>query len=162
VPATITTIDAESPNEPVIVMTRLFDARRELVWKVITDPKHVAEWYGGHGFTNPVCEMDIRPGGRWHHVMQAPTGAQFTIDAVFTEVREPERLAWRTIPDKKRNPPPPTMEQSITLEQRGNQTKFILVARFDSMAERDLTVQMGFATIVSQGIERIEAHLKTV
>jgi uncharacterized protein YndB with AHSA1/START domain len=80
------TLDGSSTNDPVIVITRMFDAPRELVWIAITDPKHVAHWYGGQGFTNPVCEMDLRPGGAWHHVMQAPNGTRFTINSVFEEV----------------------------------------------------------------------------
>jgi uncharacterized protein YndB with AHSA1/START domain len=155
-------IDASSPNEPVILITRMFDAPRALVWKVITDPKHVVQWYGGHGFTNPVCEMDVRPGGTWRHVMQAPSGAQYNIDSVFLEVVEPERLVWETIKDEKRNPAPPTAVHTLTLEERGLQTKWTLVARFNSIAERDLTAQMGFGEMVSQGAERIAACLKTL
>jgi hypothetical protein len=50
-------IDISSSSEPVIAITRVFDAPRTLVWKAITDPKHLARWYGGPGFTSPVCEM---------------------------------------------------------------------------------------------------------
>ena len=57
------TIDVSSIDQPLIVITRMFDAARALVWTAITDPKNVAQWYGGPGFTNPVCEMDLRPGG---------------------------------------------------------------------------------------------------
>ncbi|MBA3542086.1 MAG: SRPBCC domain-containing protein, partial [Deltaproteobacteria bacterium] len=46
------------PDAPIIIMTRYFQAPRELVWSVLTDPRHVAEWFGGHGFSNPICEMD--------------------------------------------------------------------------------------------------------
>ena len=113
------TIDASSPNEPVIVITRMFAAPRELVWRAITDPKHVAQWYGGQGFTSPVCEMDVRPGGTWRHVMQAPNGPQFAINSVFLEVVEPERLVWTTANDVKRNPPPPTSVTTVTLEVHG-------------------------------------------
>jgi uncharacterized protein YndB with AHSA1/START domain len=155
-------VDVSSMDEPVIVITRLFDAPRELVWKAITDPQHVAQWYGGHGFTNPVCEMDVRQGGIWRQVMQAPSGAQFTINSVFLEVLEPERLVWKTTKDEQRNPPPPTSVNTLTLEERGTQTKWTLVARFDSIAERDFTAQMGFGNMVSQGAERIAECLKTL
>jgi uncharacterized protein YndB with AHSA1/START domain len=93
-------------ERPVIVITRMFDAPRALVWFAITDPKNVAEWYGGPGFTNPVCEMDLRPGGAWHHVMQSPNGMRFTINSIFEEVVAPERLVWRTVKDPNRNPAP--------------------------------------------------------
>jgi uncharacterized protein YndB with AHSA1/START domain len=50
-------------DEPIITMVRIFDAPRELVFKAWTDPEHLAQWWGPHGFTNPVCEVDLRPGG---------------------------------------------------------------------------------------------------
>jgi uncharacterized protein YndB with AHSA1/START domain len=154
------TIDHSSTNDAVIVITRVFDAPRELVWKAIVDPAHVKQWYGGPGFTNPVCKMDVRPGGSWHHVMQAPNGMQFTIDSIFEEVIEPERLVWRVLKDPKRNPPPPTSLNTLTLEDLGVQTKWKLVSRFDSIAERDVSVQMGFAQMISMGLERMAEHLK--
>jgi len=156
------TIDASSMDEPVIIITRTFDAPRELVWTAITDSKHVAQWYGGPGFTNPVCQMDLRPGGAWHHVMQAPNGTRFTINSVFEEIVEPERLVWRTIKDPDRNPPPPTSLNTITLETRGQQTRWKLVTLFDSIADRDLSAKMGFGQMISMGTDRMAAHLETL
>ncbi|HEX4151618.1 MAG TPA: SRPBCC domain-containing protein [Steroidobacteraceae bacterium] len=155
-------IDVSTPDRPVIVITRDFDAPRDLVWKVITDPKHVAVWYGGPGFTNPVCEMDLRPGGTWHHVMQAPDGTRYTINSVFEEIVEPERLIWRTIKDPDRNPPPPTSLNTVTLEIRGQQTRWKLVSLFDSMIDRDLTAKMGFGQMIGLGTDRIAAHLTSL
>ena len=55
--------EATVPPDREFVITRVFDAPRALVWKAWTDPKHMAQWWGPHTFTNPVCEMDVRPGG---------------------------------------------------------------------------------------------------
>jgi uncharacterized protein YndB with AHSA1/START domain len=155
-------IDVSDADRPVIVITRDFDAPRALVWKAITDPKHVAAWYGGPGFTNPVCEMDLRPGGAWHHVMQAPNGTRYTIDSIFEEIVEPERLVWRTVKDPHRNPSPPTSLNTVTLEARGDQTRWKLVTLFDSFADRDLSAKMGFGQMISMGTDRIASHLKTL
>ncbi len=155
-------VDISSTKDPLIIITRMFDAPREDVWTAITDPKHVAQWYGGQGFTNPVCEMDLRPGGAWHHVMQAPNGAQYRIESIFEEVTPPERLVWRTIKDPNRNPAPPTSHNTITLNTRGTQTEWMLVARFDSFADRDTTAQWGFGQTISAGLDRLENHLKTI
>ena len=155
-------IDVSAADRPVIIITRDFDAPRELVWKAITDPKQVAVWYGGPGFTNPVCEMDLRPGGAWHHVMQAPNGMRYTIDSVFEEIVAPERLTWRTIKDPNRNPPPPTSHNAVTLEARGQQTRWKLVTLFDSIADRDLAAKMGFGQMISMGTDRMAAHLETL
>ncbi|HTB04228.1 MAG TPA: SRPBCC domain-containing protein [Bradyrhizobium sp.] len=155
-------IDVSAADRPVIVITRDFDAPRELVWKAITDPRQVAVWYGGPGFTNPVCEMDLRPGGAWHHVMQAPNGTRYTINSVFEEIVEPERLVWRTIGDPDRNPAPPTSHNTVTLEVRGQQTRWKLVTLFDSIADRDLSAKMGFGQMISMGTDRMAAHLATL
>jgi uncharacterized protein YndB with AHSA1/START domain len=155
-------IDVSAADRPVIVITRDFDAPRELVWKAITDPRQVAVWYGGPGFTNPVCEMDLRPGGAWHHVMQAPNGTRYTINSVFEEIVEPERLVWRTIGDPDRNPAPPTSLNTVTLEVRGQQTRWKLVTLFDSIADRDLSAKMGFGQMISMGTDRMAAHLATL
>jgi uncharacterized protein YndB with AHSA1/START domain len=155
-------IDISAVDKPVVVITRDFDAPRALVWKVITDPKHVAAWYGGSGFTNPVCEMDLRPGGAWRHVMQAPNGARYTINSIFEEIVEPERLVWRTVKDPDRNPPPPTSLNTVTLEIRGQQTRWKLVSLFDSFADRDLAAKMGFGQMISMGTDRMAAYLATL
>jgi uncharacterized protein YndB with AHSA1/START domain len=153
-------IDVSDADRPVIVITRDFDAPRELVWKAITDPKQVAVWYGGPGFSNPVCEMDLRPGGAWRHVMQAPNGARYTINSIFEEIVEPERLAWRTVKDPDRSPSPPMSFNTITLEVRGeHKTHWKLVTLFDSFADRDLSAKMGFGQMISMGTDRLAAHL---
>ena len=150
------------PTDDQILITREFDAPRDLVWSAITSPSQVALWYGGPGFTNPVCEMDLRPGGAWRHVMQAPNGMRFSIDSVFEEVVAPERLVWRTIADPERDPPPPTSLNTVTLEARGQQTRWKLVTLFDSMAARDLSARMGFAQMISLGTDRMAAHLENL
>lgn len=155
-------IDHSSADDAVIVITRVFDAPRQMVWKAIVDPAHVKQWYGGPGFTNPVCDMDVRRGGAWHHVMQAPNGMRFTIDSIFEEVVEPERLVWRTIKDPARNPPPPTSLNTLTLEDLGAQTRWKHVARFDSITERDVSAKMGFGQMFSASLERMADHLKTL
>ena len=106
--------------------------------------------------------MDLRPGGAWHHVMQAPNGARYTINSVFEEIVEPELLVWRTIKDPNRNPPPPTSVNTVTLEARGQQTRWTLVTLFDSIADRDLSAKMGFGQMISMGTDRMAAHLETL
>jgi uncharacterized protein YndB with AHSA1/START domain len=66
-----------NPTEASIVITRIFDAPRELVWKAWTDPKHMAQWWGPQGFTNPVCELDVRVGGAWRIVMRSSDGIEY-------------------------------------------------------------------------------------
>ena len=75
-----------------IVIERVFDAPRELVWKAWTDPEHVAKWWGPHGMTTRVEELDLRPGGTWRYVMLAPNGSEFPQKGVFREIVPPEMI----------------------------------------------------------------------
>jgi uncharacterized protein YndB with AHSA1/START domain len=77
-----------------IFFERVFDAPRELVFDVWTDPKHVAQWWGPSGFTNTVQEMDVRPGGEWRFIMHGPNGVDYPNRIVFVEVIRPERLVY--------------------------------------------------------------------
>jgi uncharacterized protein YndB with AHSA1/START domain len=159
----LTTLDAASAADAVIVLTRLYDAPRELVWEAITDPRHVAQWYGGEGFSSPVCEMDVRPGGQWRHVMRAPNGMEFPVNSVFVEVEPPERLVWTSgDPEAAAAAGKPLNVTTVTLEARGAQTHWVMEARFGSLADRDMAVRMGFGNLVSQGAERMAALLKTL
>jgi uncharacterized protein YndB with AHSA1/START domain len=77
-----------------LVLTRLIDAPRDLVFRAWTDPRHLAQWWGPHGFTNPVCEVDLRPGGALRIEMRGPDGAVYPLRGVFREVVAPERLVF--------------------------------------------------------------------
>jgi uncharacterized protein YndB with AHSA1/START domain len=153
----------EIPNEePVVIMTRTFAAPRDVVWTAFTDPRHVSKWYGGHGFDNPVCEMDVRPGGLWRHTMRTPDGTEFPMEFVYLEVVRPERLVWKnarpvTDPTRGKN-----VTNIVTLEDAGAQTKWKLVARFDSLAERDHAMGMGFSRVITQGSEKLDAIVRAL
>lgn len=85
---------ATESTEWDLVMTRVFDAPRELVFKVWTETKHVAQWWGPKGFTNPVCEMEVRVGGAIRIHMRAPNGVVYPMTGVFQEITAPERLVF--------------------------------------------------------------------
>ena len=77
-----------------VTITRLFDAPRALVFKAWTDPKQLAQWWGPHGFTTPVCEVDVRPGGALLIHMRGPDGVVYPNKGVFHEIVEPDRLVF--------------------------------------------------------------------
>jgi uncharacterized protein YndB with AHSA1/START domain len=77
-----------------LLTTRLFDAPREVVFRAWTDPERLKRWWGPKGFTNPVCEVDVRPGGAIRIHMRAPDGVVYPMTGVFHEIVEPERLVF--------------------------------------------------------------------
>lgn len=94
----MTDMNNPSPASPPreLVITRLFNAPRSLVFKVWTDPKHVAKWWGPKGYTNPVCELDVRPGGAIYIEMTGPDGIMIPNKGIFHEIVEPERIVFTT------------------------------------------------------------------
>jgi len=86
VPSKTKTKERGRAKETELVITRVFDAPRELVWKAWTDPDQVARWWGPKGFTAPACKMDLRVGGEYLNYMRSPEGQDFWSKGVFREV----------------------------------------------------------------------------
>src|SRR3954471_663109 len=85
---------ANLSSDREIVISRLFDAPRELVWAAWTDPQQVVQWWGPKGFTTTIHEMDVRPGGVMRHTMHGPDGTDYANKSVFKEVVKPERIVY--------------------------------------------------------------------
>jgi uncharacterized protein YndB with AHSA1/START domain len=145
-----------------IIMGRVYDAPRLLVWEAMTQPRHVRQWWGGPGFSNPVCEMDVRPGGLWNHVMRFPDGKELHMNFVFLEVEPPSRLVWQHVDHGTRGAGPPTCLTTVTLEDLGKHTRWRMVAEFNSIAEREAAVAMGFSGPIEASNSRLVEYLKTM
>jgi uncharacterized protein YndB with AHSA1/START domain len=87
-----------------IATTRLFDAPRDLVFDVFTNPEHLKHWWGPNGFTISTYEYDARPGGIWRLCMHGPDGRDYQNRVVFVDVERPYRLAFKHVPDKDTEP----------------------------------------------------------
>jgi uncharacterized protein YndB with AHSA1/START domain len=88
---------ATNHGEGTVVITRVFDAPRDLVWRAWTDAKMMAQWFGPRGFTSSVPELDLRVGGALRIVMHGPDGNDYPMKGVFREVVKPERLVFSNI-----------------------------------------------------------------
>jgi uncharacterized protein YndB with AHSA1/START domain len=115
-----------------LVIKRVFDAPRELVFAVWTDPEHVAQWWGPNGFSTTIQEMDVRPDGIWRLVMHGPDGTDYKNKIVFLEVVKPERLVYKHEPEKGSEPV--TFETTVTFADRGNKTELTFRILFPSAA----------------------------
>jgi uncharacterized protein YndB with AHSA1/START domain len=121
--------ESTQPAEREITITRLFDAPRSLVFKMWTDPRHLAHWWGPKSFTNPVCEADVRVGGKWRITMRAPNGEEYPGGGVYREILEPERLVFtNNATDKDGNL---VLEglTTVTFVEVGRQTRLTVQSR---------------------------------
>jgi uncharacterized protein YndB with AHSA1/START domain len=84
----------EEPADHELVITRIFAAPRELVWKAFTECERLMRWLGPKGFTLPFCKIDLRVGGVWFYCMRSPKGQDFWNTGVYREIVEPERLVY--------------------------------------------------------------------
>jgi uncharacterized protein YndB with AHSA1/START domain len=74
----------ESLADRSIVVSRVVNAPRELVWQAMTEPAHIVHWWGPRGFTTTIGEMDVRLGGAWRHIMRGPDGTEYPNSCIFT------------------------------------------------------------------------------
>src|SRR5580658_923888 len=143
------------PSKWDLVMTRVFDAPRELVFRVWTDTRHMARWWGPKGFTNPVCEMDVRPGGALRIVMRAPDGVDYPMRGVFREIVEPERLVFTNIAlDEDGNA---VLEglTTVTFAEHGGKTKLTLQTSAVGLAAEAAEKLEGMEEGWTQSLERL-------
>ena len=129
---------AARPAERELVITRVFDAPRPLVFKAWTKPEHLVRWWGPQGFTTPSCTMDVRPGGAFRLCMRSPEGTDHWLRGVYREIVEPERLvctwAWE---DAEGKPGHETL-LTVSFAEHGGKTKLTLhQAVFESVTARD-------------------------
>lgn len=152
---------ATATSDREIVISRVFDAPRALVFKAWTDPHHVAQWWGPNGFTNTVYEMDVRPGGVWRYVMHGPDGVDYKNKVVFAEVVEPERLVYTHGDDDGGESEP--FHVTVTFAEQDGKTTLTMRSRFASVAERDRVVkEFGAIEGANQMLGRLADHLATM
>ena len=156
--STMTSVNSPivEPSERVLVITRIFDAPRELVFEAWTDPKHVAQWWGPNGFTNTIHEMNVRPGGVWRFVMHGPDGVDYPNKIVYEEIVKPERLVYSHVSG-------PKFQTTVTFDEQGGKTKLTMRMLFDTAAEHDKAVKVfGAVEGAKQTFERLAEHLAKI
>ncbi|MFL6244687.1 MAG: SRPBCC family protein [Thermoanaerobaculia bacterium] len=153
---------AEERNEDrEIVVTRQFDAPRELVWDAWTQPQHVAQWWGPNGFTNTIREMSVQPGGVWRVMMHGPDGIDYPNKIVYHEVVRPERLVYDHSDDNEDNNT--HFHVTVTFEEHGRGTRLTMRMLFPTAEERQRVVdEFGALDGASQTMERLREYLATM
>ena len=143
-----------------IVITRDFDAPREMVWRAMTDPKQVVRWWGPRGFTTTIEKMDVRPGGEWQHVMRGPDGVNYPNHSVFKEVVEPERIVFM-LGSRREDGPEDRFESTWTFEALApGKTRVTMRALFPTAEKRDFVVKkFGALEGGKQTLEKLGEYL---
>jgi uncharacterized protein YndB with AHSA1/START domain len=143
--------------ERELAITRTFEAPRELVFRMWTDPAHVARWWGPHHFTNPVCEVDARVGGAILIHMRAPDGADHPMTGRFLEIAPPERLVFTTAVDSADGERLLEGHTTVTFAEHGGKTTLTLNTRAVGFAAVAARMLEGMQAGWTQSLEKLEA-----
>ena len=148
------TFQVTTPSEQEIQLTRLFDAPRHLVFEAMTKPEHVREWWGrlGEGYSVPVCEIDLRPGGAWRFVNRHPKG-EAAFYGEYREVTPPSRLIFTEIFE-----PFPDSVSVVTavFTEEGGKTRLTVTVRYPTLEVRDMVLATGMAGGAGISYDRLE------
>lgn len=145
-----------TPTDREVVMTRVFDAPRELVFEAWTTPEHLQRWLLGMGeATMPVCEVDLRPGGTYRFGWRDASGWEMEITGEYREIVPPERIVsidswggdW------------PETTNTLVFDDVDGKTRLTLTIGFPSREARDAALETGMNTGLGANIERLAALL---
>lgn len=145
-----------------LMIDRTFDAPRALVWKMWTDPVHVAAWWSPEHFTTPVVHMDPRPEGMIHVVMRGPDGTDHPFDGRFIELDEPERLVMRTWINHPDGSTWFEVEQTIRFEEVDGRTRQRFSAVVLTATGTAIGPLSGMEAGWTQSLDKLERHLREV
>jgi len=148
-----------TPSDQEIIITRVVNAPRSLVFDAYTNPEHLPHWMlGPQGWTMPVCEIDLRPGGAWHFVWRRSDGTEMAMRGVYREIAPPERLVCT---ESWGGDWPETLN-TLILSEEGGKTTIRQSVRYPSKEARDAALKTGMLEGASQGFNRLDEYLATL
>jgi len=145
--------------EPELVLTRVFKAPRGPVFAAWTEPTQVAQWWGPNGFTNPVCELDVRPGGAVCIHMRGPDGTVYPMTGVYQEIVEPERLVFTSAALDESGKPLFDVLNTVAFVEHDGTTKLTVRARVVKSTAGAAPYLAGMEAGWTQSLERLGVHL---
>src|SRR5678816_4063651 len=152
------TLKVTTPSDCEVVLTRVFDAPRQLVFEAFSKPDLLKRWFGPHGFSLVVCEVDFRVGGGFRFVLRGPDGKDMGMRGVYREIVSPERSihmeSFDNYPDK------PHQVTSVLTEQ-GGKTTFTATILYPSKEVRDIVLKSGMEHGAAETYDRLADLLQT-
>lgn len=148
------TFIVSTPSDREIVLTRLFDAPRHLVFEAMTKPEHIRRWWGnlGAGYSVPVCEVDLRPGGRWRFVNAHPNG-EVAFHGEYREIAPPSRLVFTETMEPY--PDPGSVVTAVFTEENGK-TRLTATCLYPTPDVRDMVLGSGMEKGAALSYDRLE------
>jgi uncharacterized protein YndB with AHSA1/START domain len=155
------TLTVTTPGDREIVMTRVFDAPRHLVWDAMTKPDLLKRWLGvHHGWTLQVCEIDLRVGGAYRYVWHGPNGEVMGMGGVYREILRPERIVSTETFDQAWYSG--GAEDTLILVERNGKTTLTLTVAYESREVRDGVLTSPMKEGVAAGYDVLDGVLASV
>ncbi len=151
------TLQVTTPSDCEIVLTRVFNAPRHLVFEAFSKPELLKRWFGPHGWSLSVCEVDFRVGGGFRFVMQGPDGSQMGMRGTYKEIAPPERSVHMESFDDF----PGESQVTAVFVEKDGRTTLTATALYPSKEVRDAVIQSGMEHGAAETYDRLAALLET-
>jgi uncharacterized protein YndB with AHSA1/START domain len=150
-------VTVTTPSDREIVMTREFDAPRDLVFEAHTSCEHMSRWWGPRKYDVAKCDIDFRPGGTWQVVHRSAEGEEHTFRGEFREIVRPERITWTF---EWMGLPGHISVETVTFEEHEGKTTLTARSLYDTVEDRDGMLQSGATEGAAETWERLDEYLE--
>ncbi len=152
------TLQVTTPSDREIVLTRVFDAPRELVYDALTKPELLKRWFGPRGWSLVVCEVDLRVGGAWRFVLRGPDGSEMGMHGVYRELVRPER----TVHTESFDDYPGESVVTGVLVERDGKTTLTANVLYESKEIRDAVISSGMEHGAAETYDKLAELLPSI
>jgi len=152
------TLEVTTPTEREIVLTRVFDAPRNLVFDAMTKPELLRRWFGPRGWSLVVCEVDLKVGGAWRFVLRGPDGTEMGMRGVYREIVPPERSVHTESFDDF----PGESLVTTTLVEQGGKTRLTGTVLYPSQEIRDMVIKSGMEHGAAETYDKLAEYLTSI
>ena len=152
-------LTVSTPSDREIVMTRGFDAPRELVFEAHSSCEHMSNWWGPRKYEVASCEIDLRPGGKWRIVHRGPEGEEHGFRGEFREIVRPERIVWTF---EYEGMPGHVSVDTLTLEEHDGRTTVTGTSVLDTVEDRDGMLESGMESGAAESYDRLDEYLEVL
>lgn len=148
-----------TPSDREVVMSRVFDAPRDLVFEAHTSCEHMSHWWGPRRYVISQCDIDFRPGGAYRIVQRGAEGDEYAFRGEFREIDRPSRLVWTF---EWEGMPGHVSVQTVTFDEQDGKTTLTATAVYDSVEDRDGTLASGMTEGAAETWDRLAEYVQTL